>query len=275
MTDLHSSSFASLSGEFLSTLVSDLDSETVTALILHGSYARGEAIVPYSDVDLVRIVQETPKRIEHKQFLYRNGYLISISTRPISVYRERFFVPEKAIFTVPGVREARILLDKDGAFQILQKEAQLWRWEPLQARADEYAGQLLVGQTEIVLKILRALMLHDAVALSDMILDLLAAVTEAIAVQHGVLVLSGNTYFHQVQESVGHDSMWTHYHLYTAGITNRDSSAPSIEERGRTALYLYRETAQLLQPSLLSQYWEVIAQLLRMIEQASLNKEAL
>ncbi len=50
-TRLSSSSF--LSSEFLSQLTSELDDGTVTAIILHGSYAHGDAMPPYSDIDLI------------------------------------------------------------------------------------------------------------------------------------------------------------------------------------------------------------------------------
>ncbi|HLQ30711.1 MAG TPA: nucleotidyltransferase domain-containing protein, partial [Ktedonobacteraceae bacterium] len=130
---------STLSEEFLSKLVAELDNDAVRAIILHGSYVRGDATPPYSDVDLARIVQETPDRTEHKQYTYRDGYLISISTRPLSIYQERLTVPEKAVFTVSGIQEARILLDKDGTFSVIQQEARAFRWELLQAAADNYA----------------------------------------------------------------------------------------------------------------------------------------
>ncbi len=44
---------------------------------------------------------------------------------------------------VPSVREARILLDKEGAFCALQQEAKVWTWEPLQAEANYYASNVL------------------------------------------------------------------------------------------------------------------------------------
>ena len=115
-----------LPDEFLSERVAKLNDDTVTAIILHGSYVRGNALPPYSDVDLVRITRETLGRLEQKRFLYRNGYLMSISGRPISLYRERLAAPEQVTFVVPGIREARILLDKEGAFHVLQQEARIW-----------------------------------------------------------------------------------------------------------------------------------------------------
>src|SRR5579884_362525 len=228
----YTSSPVSLPDEFLSKLVAELNDETVRAIILHGSYARGDATPPYSDVDLVRILYETPERQQQKRFIWYDGYLLNLSSRPLSIYQEWLTQPQTAIFRVQTIRDAHILLDKEGAFRTFQQEVlNTWKWEPLQAAANAHAGQLLMEQTEIVLKILRALKIHDSVALSDMLLDLFATVTEAIAVQHGVLVSSGNTYFHQVQEAVGRDSTWTSYHLRTAGIVPQNSSVPSIEER--------------------------------------------
>jgi predicted nucleotidyltransferase len=261
----------SLSDEFLAKLIVELDSETVRAIILHGSYARGNALPLYSDVDLVRIVQESPAHLEQKRFIYRDGYLLSISSKPLSVYQRQFTQPEKAIFVVPSVREARILLDKDEGFRTLQQEACAWTWEPLQAAAGAYVSQLMVEQTEIVFKALRALILHDLVALADMMLDLFSAATEAIAVHRGVLVRSGNTYFHQVQEAAGQQSTWTYHHLRAAGITSQ--AALSAEERGKETLYLYQETAQLLKPSITFEHWETIAQTIQTLKDVLSLKE--
>jgi predicted nucleotidyltransferase len=250
----------------MSKLLPELDDDTVIAIILHGSYARGNALPPYSDIDLVRITKEMPHQTEKKQFIYREGYLISISTRPLSVYRERFSLPEKAIFSVPGVQEAQILLDKNDEFRAFRQDARAWTWEPLQEKANSYASQLMMEQAEIALKIGRALFLHDEIALSDMILDLFSSVTEAIAVQRGVLVRSGNTYFHQVQEAVGLDSTWTRYHLQAAGIVQGIGVRSPIEERGIAMLYLYKETAQLLRSHIHPDHWNVIESVIEVIE---------
>lgn len=256
-----------LSDDFLARVTAELNEENVTAIILHGSYVRGQAFPPYSDIDLVRITRESADRREEKQFLYREGYLLSISSRPLSIYRQRFTQPEKAIFVISGIREARILLDKDGEFHKLRQEAYEWTWEPLQAAANAYASQLMVAQTEIALKLLRALKLQDWVALSEMILDLFSAITEAMAVQRGVLVQSGNTYFHQVQKSVGRQSIWTQSHLRIA------IHPLSLIERGQEALRLYKETAYQLKSSIHPDHWDVIEQTIYTVENMLSNEE--
>ena len=126
---------------------------------------------------------------------------------------------------------------------------------------------LLLKQTEIVLKSLRAFFFHDFVALADMMLELFPAMTEAVAVQRGIMIRSGNTYFHQVHECVGHSSTWVYYHLRAAGITSPNVPLISIEERGVATLHLYQKTVQLLQPHLSSVHLQTIEPLMRMIDQ--------
>jgi predicted nucleotidyltransferase len=258
---------ATLSETLLSKLTAELDDETVTAIILHGSYAHGDA-TPYSDVDVVRLLKETAGQKEQKQFLFRDGYLINISTRTIAQYRERFSVPAEAIFAVPTVREAQILLDKEGAFSAFQQEARVFTWEPLQDAANENASNILMTNTEYVLKVLRAIILSDTLALSEMIPALTMAMTDAVMVQRGVYVISGNTYFHQAQTSVGRDSDWTRYHLRAAGVDGETLPVSTLEERGIAALRLYLETVQLLQSYLHPAHREVAEHIVALVKQA-------
>lgn len=254
-----------LSEAFLSKLVEELDSDDVTAIILHGSYARGDA-APYSDVDLVRLLRDAANCSPQKQYFYRDEYLVSVGTRTITQYRERLTIPEQAIFAIQGIREARILVDKEGAFSAFQQEAKAFSWELLQQAANDYASSTLMLHTEYVLKIMRALLLSDEVALLEMALDLVSALIDAIAVQRGVFVVSGNTYFHQVYEAVGRDSNWTRYHMRAAGVDSEVMPITSIEERGIAALHLYRETVQLLRPYLNPIHCEVIERSVALIE---------
>ncbi len=256
-------SVAAVSHEFLSRLVTELDEDAVTAIILTGSVARGEA-TPYSDVDLTRFVQEGSEYTAYKPYTYREGRLISINTRTISHYREQFTVPQEAIFVIPNLREARILLDKDRVFRTLQQEAEAWTWEPLQEAANNYAAGILITYIEYVHKTLRAFLHQDIFALSEMTLGLFSALTDAIAVHRGMLVASGNTYFRQLQETVGQESPWSYHHRRIAGI----NTEVSTQAKGITALRLYQETAQLLWSALDLTDQETVAQALTVIDHA-------
>jgi predicted nucleotidyltransferase len=259
---------ADVSEAFLTRLVTELDNEQVSAIILKGSCARGDETV-YSDVDLTVFLHIEPARSFHQRF-YRDGRLISVGTHTFEYYRRAFLRPEEAIFVVPSTREARILLDKEGLFRQLQQEAKDWTWEPLQEVANRYACETMQEYTEIALKALRALLVQDALALAEMTLLLFHAVTMAIAVQRGILSMSGNSYFRQVQESVGFDTAWTRYHNLIAGVNTFLVSEDNLpERRGIAALRLYQETMCLLHPVLqVSQYGEVVTQTSKVIEEA-------
>ncbi len=255
-----------LSSAFLSQLVTDVDDEMVTAIILHGSYARGDATPPYSDIDLVRILYETPERHQQKRFIWYQGYLLNLSSRPLSIYREWLAIPQEAIFRLSTIQDAHILLDKEGTFRAFQQEVRNWRWEPLQEAANRYASQVIVDLSETILRTLGALQAHRTVMLVQRIIHhILPNVTRAIAVQRGILI-KGNSYLQQVQEALGIDSAWTRYYMQAAGIGSDGLPSP-IEARSIAAIRLYQETVQLLQPYLLSEQRETVEGLLRMVDQ--------
>lgn len=255
-----------LSREFLSKLISELDDETVTAIILHGSYARGEAIPPYSDIDLVRILKETPQRKQLKRFIWYDGYLLNLSSRPLSIYKEWLTIPQEAIFRLSTIQDAHILLDKNGIFHAFQQETRTWQWEPLQEAANHYASQVIVELSETILRTLGALQFQKTVMLVQrIILHILPGVTNAIAVQRGILI-KGNNYLQQVQEVVGSDSLWTRSYMHAAGI-GVDDVPNTIEARSIAALRLYQETVRLLHSHLLPEHRETVEVLTTMVDQ--------
>ena len=260
----------SLSDEFLAKLVVELDNDTVRAIILRGSYARGDAVAPYSDVDITLIIHETAGYNLPKRFFWRDGYLVSVSRHSYAAYRERFTRPEQAIFVVTGVQEAQVLLDKDGEFSTFQQEAWAFQWQDVQQAANIYVGKKLMLLSEIILRTLRVLQFQDTVLLAKMILDILFDITETIAVQRGLL-LEGQNYWQRVQESVGYHSAWTRYHMRAAG---SDTQAPlSLRERGIAALRVYQETFRLLQSHLCSDHVEAIEPLIALIDQTLGHEE--
>jgi hypothetical protein len=267
MSTHFSSHSISLPDELLNRLVAELDDETVRAIILRGSYARGDAIAPYSDIDFTRMIQDHAGHTLPKRFFWRDGYLVSVSTHSYAAYRERLNKPEQAIFAVTGIQEAQVLLDKDGAFPQFQQEALKFRWEPLQMTANRYAGQRMMELSEIILRLLKVLRWKDEILLTKMLLDIIGDLTEVVAVQRGVLV-KGQTYFHQVQAAVGQYSAWTRYQQCAAGFDPEQSAPLSLDKRGKAALRLYQETFALLQSALFPEHRDAIAPLIVMIEQA-------
>lgn len=257
-----------LSDEFLAKLIPELDDETVRAIILHGSYARGDARPPYSDIDLVRITQETSDRTQQKRFIWHDGYLLNLSSRPLSIYQDWLTIPQEAIFRISTIRDAHILLEKDGAFRAFQQESHNWKWEPLQKAADAYASQLMVELTEVILRMLGAIRSHNTVMLVERItLHILPDIIKAVGVQRGVIA-SGNNYLRQVQDAIGSDSAWTNFYMRAAGIVPNETISDSIEQRGIAALHLYQETVRLLRSHFSAEHLETIETLMDMVDQA-------
>jgi predicted nucleotidyltransferase len=258
----------SLSETFLQTLVAEIDSDDVTAIILGGSHARGTA-TRYSDVDFACLVR-TPPQGKSKRYFYREGRLISVVTWTLDFIEESITRPEHAIWRVPALREARILLDKEGVFAAFQQKVRDFRWETVQEQANAWASDTLMLFGEFAHKMLGALMNHDEAAMAYATQDLLWSLPEVVAVQRGILIEGSNRYYAQVQEAAGKDSAWTHYHRLALCLEPFPAHLSPAEARGMAALRLYEETARLLRNVLLPEDREVIEQTLRVIEEAAL-----
>lgn len=257
-----------LSEALLQALVAEIDSDEVTAVVLDGSYARGEA-TRYSDVDFLRLVREE-SQCQPKRYFYRSSYLISVPTRTIAYYQKSITKPEVAIWVVPSMRECKILLDKENAFAAFQQSLASFRWAALQQEANAYASMRLLLFTEYVHKALGTLLGKNELALAYSIEELLFVLTEALAVQRGVLIQRGNSYYSQTQEAAGLDSSWTRYHRMILGLEPLPAYLSPIEARGIAALRLYQETFQILHDALQPQDRKVIEQTVQIIEQAHL-----
>jgi hypothetical protein len=249
-----------LSEEFLNTLVAELTNDDIIGIILGGSYARNEA-TPYSDVDLACFVPDLVKPLS-KRFIYRDGRLVSIGSRTIAGTHSELARPERAIFIVSGFR--RVLLDKDGSVSRLMREIETFEWEPLQRAADNYASFGMMNYAEQVHKILSEIFKRDVLALSYATSKLLFSLTEAVAVQRGVLVKNDSTYYRQVQDTVGLDSAWTRYHRLATGV-----DLVPIETRGIATLNLYREAVELLRTTMHPDHLEVAEQAVRVFDEAT------
>ncbi len=253
-----------LSEEFLNALVIELNNDNIVGIILGGSYARNEA-TPFSDVDIACFVPDSLKPTP-KRFIYRDGRLVSIGSRTVSGTHSELARPERAIFIVSGFR--RVLLDKDGSVSGLMREIETFKWEPLQKAADNYTSFGMMIYAEQVHKILSEIFKRDDLALSYATSKLLFSLTEAVAVQRGVLVKNDSTYYRQVQETVGLDSAWTRYHRMAAGVDIVQADDRPVMARGIAALCLYRETIALLRTVMHPDHLQVAEQAMQIVDQA-------
>ncbi len=107
------SSVSVLPDVLLSDLVAEFADADTIGMLLAGSHARGDA-TPHSDIDLIRFAAVLPETDADRYTLaYREGHLISLSTTTVDAKRAELGRPETAIWAAPGLRQARLLLDRE------------------------------------------------------------------------------------------------------------------------------------------------------------------
>jgi predicted nucleotidyltransferase len=135
-------------------LAEELAGHSTAAVVLAGSWARGEAHEA-SDVDLW-VVTVRPPRSRHRM-LQRSNRLVSVKfSTPREEHRE-MRDPSHFDGAVPGWRSARILRDPRGVAGRLQREAERFRWSSIRGALREYVAGQLAELAEEVAKMFRAL----------------------------------------------------------------------------------------------------------------------
>ncbi len=236
-----------LFNELLHTLATELSASDTVAMVLAGSAVRNAATA-YSDIDLAHIMAEGYAGPE-KRFHYRDGRLISVSMRTMSWWRRAVTQPERAIFLVPAMRDARILLDPEGEFSRYLRELQDFSWTPLQPAANRFAGAALAAQAETVHKVLSALVRNEGVFESVTLLAL--DLTQIVAVQRGVLIKTSAHYMQQVRHAVGDASDWSRFHRMATAQPGAGKPPTTLRKQGLAVLHLYLETFRMIEGSML------------------------
>jgi Nucleotidyltransferase domain len=255
-----------LSDTFLEALVAELDTDQIRGILLGGSHARGDATL-YSDIDLACFVQDS-FRPWRKRFLYREGHLMSIGLKTLAGVQQQLTDPWQALWIVPSFQQARVLLDKDGSMRQLKQMVEDFAWEPLRTEAIESAGDILTCDAEFIHKLLGNSWKGNRSGVAYATTRLFDGATMAMALSHAVFITTDSLYYQEVEATVGLETAWTHYHRLLTGATTSAEDTSSVQARGKLALQLYRETAQLLWPTLNEERRAVVEQVLRLIQQA-------
>ncbi len=252
---------------FLSELIAEIETDQMRGMVLGGSHARGDA-TPYSDVDLACFVPDVFRPLS-KRFLYREGHLVTLGLRTLAGIQQQLTDPSLALWIVPGFRQARILLDRDGSMRQLKLMVEHFAWEPLRPQAIEDAGQRLIADAEYIHKLLSTCWKGNLAGIAYATTHLFDGATMAMALFHPVFITTDSLYYQEVEAAVGLDTAWTQYHRLLLGTSTSAEEGSSVEARGKLAMRLYRETAHVLWPTLDEQRRSLVEQVLRLIEQAS------
>ena len=228
----------------IETLAKRFDrADVVQALILLGSYARGDA-GPHSDVDLVRFVLPGTKLTDDGTHLHEERLLINISSFASDEYEQWFLDPLQATRWIAGLRVARVLIDREQFFSDgLQRRAREFLWDAeMQRRANVEVSRRMVGWSEEVHKGLEGLRReNDLGRLLNACHGLSWGLAEVLQLRLGVLVSSDNNAFEEVEEALGdqHQEI-VHLRRLVFGVTG----TPTLRQRVIAGLALYALIAE-------------------------------
>ena len=254
-----------LSDPFIQSVLEKIDSPNVIGVGIVGSYARGQE-GRYSDVDVDIYVSKLPENeYDCYTLRYWDNKLVSLKYALLEDERSALTNPRRAIWAVPGLREMKIILDKDGSLAELQKTAQHFDFSLLQSVADEFAGEEVMGCAEEVHKILNGMARGHESTVLYATWGLVKNMLEAVVVQRELMIVSENRYFDLIQDAVGRDTKWTSAFRTAWGL---DSTSSQYQSRGVAALMLYRLTATMFDNFVPEKHREVVNNTLRLIKEA-------
>jgi len=250
---------------FIQSVLEKIASPDIIGVGIVGSYARGQES-KYSDVDFDIYVSQLPENEYDRYTLrYWDNKLISLKYALLADEFAAFKDPQRAIWAVPGVRGMKIVLDKDGSLAALIQAAQDFEWSPLQEAANEFAVEKVMHCAEEVHKVLNGLARGHESTVLYAVWGLIKYLPQAVMVQKGLMIVSENRSFDQLQELMGWDSKWTSAFRTAWGL---NSASSQYQARGAAALILYRLTAAMFDNLIPEKHREVVARTLRLIKEA-------
>ncbi len=262
-------------------LIRRFDHPHAKAFVLMGSHARGNPN-PYSDIDLVRYTTTKEPSLPDAGSHLVDGHLVVVSDCSPEEVEKSFVQPELAVDRIPGLRSARALRDNDGLFASLQARANAFVWDgAMQARADAFASQAMVGWVEEVHKALAGFLNGETGRLLDGQFGLSWGLNRLVSTQRGVPltplpagVAWSRDWFEHVEQVIGAGTEWAHLRRRTFGVGVRGpaGSVAPLRERVIAGLWLYVATSELLADVWRSPEIELINHTVRLIRD-TLNTE--
>ena len=197
-----------------------------------------------------------------------NGYLVGVKlTTP-----EKEFAglqnPEQAIWIVPGLRQACILLDKDGSLAVLKETAANAIWEPLHGAANAYTSWMLPTNAEAVLKILDGLAQRNESKTLYALWGLTHGPANRLLVQSGILIHTENAFIDFAQVAAGRTSDLTRQFRLATGLDPLTPEELALGGCGSAAVRLYCGTTRLMQKILLPEDAVVVSRTMDILAQA-------
>lgn len=237
-----------------------LNQPGVIGISVVGSYSRGVQN-KYSDVDLDIFVETLPEDFYTLRIF--DGKLVSLKYVLLQDELDSLTKPERAVWSVPGLQNMRILLDEHDELAKLQQQAFDFNWLDLQPAANDFAAEELMGCAEETHKIMGGLSHEKESKVMYASWGLFKNLVFAVIVQAGLMIESENLYFDIPQKHFGASHPWTRAFRLSFGL-DVDSNFPAWKTRGLASLDLYEQTALLFDDMIPDKYHEVIEHTLKL-----------
>ena len=230
----------------LNKLVGRFTEPAVKAIVLMGSFARGDA-GHFSDVDLVRfLAPDAPEDTEARSFII-DDRLVVVSNVLRSQVEGWFTNPVSATECIAGIRTAKPLWDPDDLFSPIQRRAHAFVWDTdMQSKANAFAGEQMVGWVEEVYKGLEGIRRNDIGRMLNARFGLSFGIVKVVRVYLGILIDGDNTFYTQILERLGNDSEWARLCRAAFAIEPREGVPLPLTEQVLAGLRLYVLTADLI-----------------------------
>jgi predicted nucleotidyltransferase len=239
----------------------------VIAVILTGSYARGEANPPLSDIDLVAYVKDMTAVPQREVLYYEEEQLIGIDYKSLTERDTEMQTALGALTLVPIWRHCQILHDTNGEMARRKKEAEAFHWDArMQEQANSHFSAGLYHLAEISHNILSGLNRDDWSPLSIVSSEMADKLGNMILVQRGIFINSHNHFYHLVQSVVGSESVWWRFFTVAIGLRLPTGWFTLPQIRGMAALRLYRLTVRENKHLIEERHRDVIETAVRIIE---------
>ncbi len=249
-------------------LLQRFDHPSVQAIALLGSHARGDA-GPFSDVDLLRLLAADAAEAPDNGTHLIGEQLVNLSSATPADAAGWFERPEEAVSHIAGLRVARALVDRGGAFAALQAHAHAFVWDAtMQGRADRWASRQLVGWAEEAHKGLEGLRRGDVGRLLNARHGCSWGLNHVMQVQRGVLVSGDNAVYNEVGSAMVDQPEWLRLRRLAFGLEDAAGVTPTIADQVRAGLWLYVLTAELLDAALQPEDRPIIALTVARIREA-------
>jgi len=193
-------------------------------------------------VDLIRL---TPSPLPGAGSHLWQSRLVNVTDVDPRTSQAWFTEPDQVVDVVAGLREARVLLDRNRAAEALVQKARAFVWTPeLQQKADRWASAQLVGWAEEAHKGLAGLQSGDTGRLLHAQFGLSWGLAKTMRVQRGLLSRSDNAFFADLETAFA-GTRWLELLRAAYGLTSS-----TLNDQVRAGLELYALTAELLEPVL-------------------------